>query len=101
MSVSEQRVAPPPMSVIGPLGLRLKAEDLPPADIDRWVPRRKAELVVAIRSGLITLEAAQARYGLTMEEIANWLMMFDRHGVPGLRVTMAKAYRSTGRRRRA
>lgn len=101
MSASEAPAAAPGRPVVGPMGLKLSAEDLPPPDLGRWVPRRKAELVVAIRSGLISLEDAQARYGLTLEEIAHWLMMFDRHGVPGLRVTMAKAYRSTGRRRRA
>lgn len=100
MSVSESPALPRLRSPIGPLGLKLTVDDLPPADLGRWVPRRKAELVVAIRSGLIALEDAQARYGLTLEEIAHWLQMFDRYGVPGLRVTMAKAYRSTGRRAR-
>lgn len=80
--------------IVGPLGQRLTAQDLPEADLNRWVPRRKAELVVAIKAGLISLEEAVSRYQLSMEEVANWLNLFDRHGLPGLRVTHAKTYRA-------
>ena len=40
---------------IGPSGQPLTLEDLPPADTVRWVIRRKAELVAAIRGGLLSL----------------------------------------------
>ena len=38
--------------VIGPDGRPLTVADLPPRDTKRWVTRRKAELVVAVRGGL-------------------------------------------------
>jgi hypothetical protein len=80
--------------VVGPLGQCLTAQDLPRPDLDRWGPRRKAEVVVAIRGGLISLEEAVDRYRLSMEEVANWLNLFDRHGLKGLRVTHLKTYRA-------
>lgn len=81
--------------VVGPLGHCLTARDLPSPDLDRWGPRRKAEVVVAIRGGLISLDEAVDRYRLSMEEVANWLNLFDRHGLKGLRVTHLKTYRAT------
>ena len=38
----------------------------------RWAPRRKAELLDAIASGAVTLEAALVDYALSAEEIAEW-----------------------------
>ncbi len=42
------------LSTIGPLGAPITLEDLPPPDTVRWVIRRKAELVAAIRGGLLS-----------------------------------------------
>jgi hypothetical protein len=42
--------------------------DLPPVDTKRWVARRKAAVVAAVRSGAIGLEEACRRYGLSGEE---------------------------------
>ena len=42
--------------VIGPDGQRLTIADLPPSDTRRWVIRRKAEVVAAVRGGLLSLE---------------------------------------------
>ncbi len=53
---------------IGPSGNLLTLEDLPPSDTVRWVIRRKAELVAAIRGGLLSLEDACERYRLSEEE---------------------------------
>ena len=65
--------APQPMSyVIGPNGDVLTKADLPPPNTKRWVIRRKAEVVVAVRGGLLTLDDACRRYGLTTEEFAAW-----------------------------
>jgi len=58
--------------VIGPNGDVLTKADLPPANTKRWVIRRKAEVVVAVRGGLLTLDDACRRYGLTQEEFAAW-----------------------------
>ena len=48
-------------SVIGPLGEPLTLEDLPPQNTQRWVPRRKAEVVAAVNGGLLTVDEAHAR----------------------------------------
>ena len=52
--------------VIGPDGSPLTVADLPPRDTKRWVIRRKAEVVAAVRGGLLSLEEACARYTLTV-----------------------------------
>ena len=85
------RAKPP----IGPSGKPLTLEDLPPADTVRWVVRRKAELVAAIRGGLITLEDACARYQLSEEELESWAASLAKHGVRGLRSTRLQHYRKS------
>lgn len=82
-----------PIEVPGPLGKPITLETLPPADTRRWVVRRKAEVVAAIRGGLITAAEACARYGLSPEELELWSESLDRAGVPGLRVTRIQLYR--------
>lgn len=79
--------------VIGPDGLPLTLADLPPADTKRWVIRRKAEVVAAVRGGLLTLEEACARYTLTLEEFLAWQKAIDQFGMPGLRATRIQQYR--------
>ena len=54
--------------VIGPDGSPLTIADLPPTNTRRWVIRRKAEVVAAVRGGLLSLEEACQRYTLTTEE---------------------------------
>ncbi|MFZ0693187.1 MAG: DUF1153 domain-containing protein [Alphaproteobacteria bacterium] len=71
-----------------------RVEDLPSPETKRWVIRRKAEVVAAVRSGLITLEDACARYKLSIEEFLSWQRMIDNHGLRGLRVTRLQDYRS-------
>ena len=44
-------------------------DDLPPPNTTRWVARRKAAVVAAVRSGRITMEEALRRYQLTEEEL--------------------------------
>jgi transposase len=72
--------------VIGPRGRPLTVADLPPSTKARWVSRRKAEIVAAVRGGLLSLDDAQSRYQLSIEEINTWQRAFDRHGIAGLRV---------------
>ncbi len=50
-----------PIGVIGPTGKPLTVNNLPPAGTKRWVIRRKAEVVAAVRNGLIDLEEACER----------------------------------------
>ncbi len=58
--------------VIGPDGCPLTIADLPPSSTRRWVIRRKAEVVAAVRGGLLSLEEACQRYTLTTEEFLSW-----------------------------
>jgi hypothetical protein len=82
-----------PMAVPGPDGRRLTIDDLPPPQTKRWVVRRKAEVVVAVRNGLISLEEACARYKLSVEEFLSWQRLIERHGLAGLRTTRFQEYR--------
>lgn len=74
--------------------------DLPPPNTKRWVVRRKAAVLAAVRSGAITVEEACQRYGLSEEEFLSWQQAFDAHGLPGLRATRLQVYRR-GRSRAA
>ncbi|GIK99697.1 MAG: hypothetical protein BroJett029_39060 [Alphaproteobacteria bacterium] len=67
--------------------------DLPPPGTKRWVIRRKAEVVLGVRAGLLTLEEACERYTLSVEEFLSWQKLIDRHGLRGLRVTRLQDYR--------
>ena len=58
--------------VIGPDGSPLTIADLPAPGTKRWVIRRKAEVVAAVRGGLLSLEEACGRYTLTVEEFLSW-----------------------------
>ena len=66
---------------------------LPPADTIRWVPRRKAAVVAAVQSGVISLEEACRRYRLSEEEFHAWERGIATHGVAGLRITRLQIYR--------
>jgi len=79
--------------VIGPDGSPLTVTDLPPVNTRRWVIRRKAEVVAAVRGGLLSLEEACGRYKLTMEEYLSWQMSIEEHGLAGLRTTRIQQYR--------
>jgi hypothetical protein len=69
--------------------------DLPPTDTKRWVARRKAVIVNAVRSGVISLEEVCRRYELSVEEFLAWQRAIETHGVAGLRVTRLQIYRDT------
>src|SRR3954447_9271590 len=84
----------PSRYVIGPDGAPLSISDLPPPDPNqRWVVRKKAVLVAAVRGGLITMEEACRRYKLTSEEFLSWQEAIDRHGFAALRTTKIQEYR--------
>lgn len=68
---------------------------LPPADTKRWVTRRKAEVVDAVRNGVLTLEEACGRYKLSVEEFLSWQRLVERHGLAGLRATRVQDYRTS------
>lgn len=69
-------------------------ENLPHPNTTRWIPRRKAAVVAAVRSGRITIDAARRIYRLSEEEFRSWDGAFELHGLPGLRATRVQIYRS-------
>jgi Protein of unknown function (DUF1153) len=79
--------------VTGPDGDVLTLDNLPAADTGRWVARKKAQIVAAVRGGLLSLDEACARYGLTPEEFIAWQSALHHFGVKGLRATDARDYR--------
>lgn len=83
-----------PAKVIGPLGEALTLESLPAPSTKRWVVRRKAEVVAAVKGGLLGIDDACARYDISLEEFTSWQRAVDRSGMPGLRVTRIKHYRN-------
>ncbi len=83
-----------PLRIIGPVGEVLTRDNLPPRDTTRWVASRKAQVVAAVESGLITFDEAMARYNLSHEEFFAWQRAMDRAGVSGLRVGAAHRGRS-------
>jgi Protein of unknown function (DUF1153) len=83
--------------VIGPNGCRLTIADLPTPGTTRWVIRRKAEVVAAVRGGLLSLEEACSRYTLAVEEFLSWQYSIDQHGLAGLRTTRIQQYRQVPR----
>ena len=85
-----------PNSILGPDGRAITIDNLPPPETKRWVVRRKAEVVAAVRGGLITLEEACTRYTLSVEEFLSWQRLIERHGLAGLRTTRIQDYRGAG-----
>ncbi len=84
--------------IIEQLGEPLTMDDLPPPNIRRWITRRKAEVVTAVRTGLLSLDEACVRYGITSEEFLSWQRLLDEHGLRGLRATRLQEYRHAASR---
>ena len=79
--------------VIGPDGSPLTIADLPPKNTKRWVIRRKAEVVAAVRGGLLVLGKGGGPYTPTGEGFPFWQSSIDQHGLAGLRTTRIQQYR--------
>lgn len=80
-------------NIIGPTGKQLTLDDLPKANTQRWVIRRKAEVVAAVQGGLLSLEDACRRYSLSVEEFLSWQQAINKNGLAGLRATRVQKYR--------
>jgi transposase-like protein len=74
-------------------------QELPPPNTKRWVVRRKAAVVAAVRRGRLTIEEACRVYQLSEEELLSWDRAFELHGLAGLRATRIQQYRSRRRAR--
>lgn len=80
--------------VLGHDGRHLTLADLPSPQTKRWVIRRKAEVVAAVRGGLMSMEDACSRYALNLEEFLSWQHCVDNYGLAGLRATRVQFYRA-------
>jgi hypothetical protein len=78
---------------------KLLKEGLPPPNTRRWVVRRKAAVVVAVKTGTITIDQACQVYQLTEEEFLSWKHAFETHSLAGLRTTWIQQYRRHRSRR--
>src|SRR4030095_234730 len=87
------QAAGPLKYLVGRDGTVFTIADLPPSTTQRWVIRRKADVVAAVEGGLIRTEEACARYGLTTEEFYSWRRSVESFGMKGLRVTRVQDYR--------
>jgi hypothetical protein len=63
---------------------------LPNKKTTRWVAKRKAQVIDAVRAGALTLDDACRRYDLSVEEFVSWQKQFDEQGLRGLSVTKSK-----------
>jgi len=82
-----------------PIETPVSFESLPPADTERWVARRKAQVVAAVQAGFITLDEALARYRLSLEEFSGWQRGLYRHGLRGLQTTHLQICKLADRRK--
>jgi hypothetical protein len=57
------------------------------------VMSRKADVVAAVRRGLIGRNDACDRYGISDEELLSWERLIDAHGLRGLQTTRLQSYR--------
>ena len=73
--------------------------ELPSANTRRWVARRKAAVVAAVSSGMITLEEVCRRYHMSEEELSAWQRAFENHGILGLRAGRLQHQWGAGRSR--
>jgi hypothetical protein len=89
---ASQAVQPTVKHVIGPYGGCLTLADLPSSATKRWVPARKAEVVAAVRGGLLSEQEACSRYALNFDEFQSWQQCVDRFGLAGLRTTRSRSY---------
>lgn len=76
---------------IGPV---LSLDSLPAPETKRWSIRRKAMIIAAVRTGVISLEDACRRYKISIEEFLAWQRLVDSYGLLGLRVTHLQDYRA-------
>jgi len=67
--------------------------DLPDVNTRRWVASRKAAVVRAIASGLVSRDDALEIYRLSVEELDSWHVAVEQHGEVALKATTIQRYR--------
>lgn len=87
-----------PARIVGPNTSVLTRDMLPPAGTTRWVAKRKAEVVAAVESGMISLDEVMERYALSLEEFCSWQRAMARAGVEGLKAGSVRMHRDSHHR---
>lgn len=82
-----------PRSVTLPDGSIMTRADLPIKETRRWVASRKAAVVRAVASGLLTRAEALENYGLSDEEFSEWESAVSNFGEAALKTTALQRYR--------
>jgi uncharacterized protein DUF1153 len=75
--VSDRSIRVRPPYSIGPDGVHMTLERLPPRGLKRWLSHHKALVVAAVRHGLLTFDEACERYSLSVDEYLYWQHSFD------------------------
>jgi hypothetical protein len=79
--------------VLGPCGDVLTRRELPASFRLRWTARRKAEVVIAVESGILALDEACERYIISPEEFLAWKNDYAHEGMESLRCNALKRQR--------
>ncbi|MEE9389429.1 MAG: DUF1153 domain-containing protein [Paracoccaceae bacterium] len=74
-------------------GTVMTRADLPSKTTRRWVASRKAAVVKGLNSGLITTKEAMDMWGLSEDELNEWLRAVHSHGESALKATLVQKYR--------
>jgi len=90
----EEKTAGDPADSDGAAGDLFGLPDLPSLT-KRWMVRRKAAVIEAVRGGWVPIEEVCRLYNLSVDEFLAWERDIDRYGVPGLRATRYQIYRIT------
>lgn len=72
---------------------RDERQALPPAGTKYWVSRRKAQVVMAVERGLLSIDEVCSRYRMDPEEFALWRRRLHKTGKQSLRITRTQEYR--------
>ena len=82
------------MTSYNTLRKKISINDLPPSNTKRWVIKRKALVVDAVKAGILSLDDACSKYSLSLEEFFSWQEAMEKHGSRGLRATRIQYYRN-------
>ena len=74
-------------------GTVMTRADLPDPKTRRWVASRKNAVVRAVDAGLLSMEQACERYGLSEEELDAWRKAVADFGIGALKTTSLQKYR--------
>jgi hypothetical protein len=79
--------------VVGPCGDVLTRREMPQNFRLRWTARRKAEVVIAVETGILSLNEACERYIISPEEFFTWKNDYAHEGMESLRCNALKRQR--------